>query len=238
MIEQDTKNHADSYILDSFRHAIRSKNKSNCSPQNYIGHCCVISGHFRHHVQPFSVPSKMKSPKSNPVTHTIISPKKSPASPVPANISPSKKSPASPSKMAFPKSVPRLSGTIHFPEFDLFIDSPMDCMDIHAVGAESNYVVKNKLKRNKEGNLKPPTAEVYLPARWHRVVPHLFAVSVDDKAPEANAPLPESWNCTIFRNIKVKQPHSLEYKKVSNYLITKISIKNVFCSSLIFFFTV
>ena len=42
-----------------------------------------------------------------------------------------------------------LSGSIYFPEFDLFIDSPFDCMDIHAVGAEYNMINSPVKKRKK-----------------------------------------------------------------------------------------
>ena len=214
LIENDAKDHVDSYLLDSFHHALRSKGKTNCSPKNYIGHCCALSRPRHDNVTPSSAPSKK-------VTTKCFS--------VPSTIAPSKSTPASSKTAAPPESppiTPRLSGCIHFPEFDLFVDSPMDCMDIHAVGAESKFIVKNKLKRNKSGNLKPPAAEIYLPARWHRVVSHTFAASIDDKAPKANGPQPESWNSTILRNVKVKQPHCVESKKVSNYLIIKIPINN------------
>ena len=122
--------------------------------------------------------------------------------------------------------VGRLSGCIFFPEFDIFIDSPMDCMDIHAVGAEYDYSV-NDLKRSIDGKPSPRTKNFYLDARWHCVIPHEYAVLVNDISPIANENIPTTWNESIFRKIRIKSPHNRKIMKVSKfkyYLFLSINI--------------
>ena len=121
-------------------------------------------------------------------------------------------------KMPFsncPDLTPRLSGCIFFPEFDIFIDSPMNCMDIHAVGAEVKNVVR-KAKRKRSGKPTPPQKIEYLPARWHCVVPHPFALENNSKAPIRNGVLPAGWKMMFLRKIKIKSPHN-------NQIIKKVS---------------
>ena len=111
------------------------------------------------------------------------------------------------SKLKHPDSP--LSGCIHFPEFALFIDSPFDCMDIHAVGAEYDMinVVSNKRKNNISGGNKFEKYQ-YLPARWHTVIPHQFAMKHASTSPRPNGPIPKDWKYTKLRKIKIKSPHN------------------------------
>ena len=126
-----------------------------------------------------------------------------------------------------------LSGCIFFPEFGIFIDSPFDCMDIHAVGAESNYV-SNMKKRCSSGFIKAATKTTYLPARWHCVVSHQFAYENSCKSPSKNCGRPDSWSTTLYRKMKIKSPHNLtRINKVSRNIYFNV-LNYVFetCSSL------
>ena len=109
-----------------------------------------------------------------------------------------------------------ISGCIFFPEYDLFIDSPFDCMDIHAVGAEYNTTRSLVKKRKREKNSFPYklNREEYLPARWHGVVSHEFAIEYSHLAPNPNGPPPNHWKCISLRNINIKMPHNNQKKKV------------------------
>ena len=91
----------------------------------------------------------------------------------------------------------------------------MNCMDLHAVGAEVKNVVR-KAKRKRSGKPTPPQKIEYLPARWHCVVPHPFALENNSKAPIRNGVLPAGWKMMFLRNIKIKSPHN-------NQIITKVS---------------
>ena len=188
-MKADARHHLDSSILDAFQFATNANPRApELTPPNYIGHCCIISR-----------PIIQESMKSNTCPQSDFSCE-------PALLPPSPN---------FTTIRPSLSGCIHFPEFGIFIDSPMDCMDIHAVGAESHYVTKNKLKRNRSGKMKPPPAKVYLPARWHRVIPHTFAAKNHEKSPKLKAPIPESWKKMMINNLKINLPHCTHVKKVS-----------------------
>ena len=90
----------------------------------------------------------------------------------------------------------------------------MDCMDIHAVGAESNYVSEVR-KRSSSGLIKAATKSIYLPARWHCVISHQFASENSSKSPLKNCIPPESWSTTQYRSMKIKSPHNLRINKVS-----------------------
>ena len=103
----------------------------------------------------------------------------------------------------------KLSGCIFFPDFNLFVDSPISCMDIHAVGAETSVRWKKSKKRLSDDSQKSSKETIeYLPARWHCVIPHTFALSHDHLAPRKNGTLPNSWSMTAFRNLKIKAPHN------------------------------
>ena len=109
-----------------------------------------------------------------------------------------------------------ISGCIFFPEYDLFIDSPFDCMDIHAVGAEYNTTrsLVKKQKREKKSCPYKLNREEYLPARWHGVVSHEFAIEHSHLAPNPNGPPPNHWKYKSLRKINVKMPHSNQRQKV------------------------
>ena len=202
-MEVDAKHHLDLSILEAFRFAIRAKSPSQRSPPNYIGHCCILA-------RPTTPKKATSSSRSSDLDSCSI---------MPARLT---------TTLNF-TTRPRLSGCIHFPEFGVFIDSPIDCMDIHAVGAESRFVQKNKRKRNKLGHMKPPSAKVYLPARWHRVIPHTYAIENDYRAPKIKAPLPQAWKTKIFNNIKIKEPHCQHTVKVSSSFLNMMVSKSFNC---------
>lgn len=196
LMESDANHHLDSSILQAFQFATNAKPRAQVTPSNYIGHCCIIS-------RPI-IDESIESTHDSP-SHSEASCKH--------------RLPLSPT---FITTRPRLSGCIHFPEFGIFIDSPMDCMDIHAVGAESHFVRNNKSKRNRSGKKKTPSAKanVYLPARWHRVIPHTYAVRNNDKAPKLKDQLPQSWKKMMINNLKINLPHCIHKKKVSAFAST------------------
>lgn len=105
----------------------------------------------------------------------------------------------------------RLSGCIFYPEFCLFIDSPINCIDIHAVGAECNVTrtISKKRKHSRKGVSQiKKTSNIYLPARWHCVISHSFATSNNRVAPTFNGSYPKSWRIKYFRNLKISCPHN------------------------------
>ena len=114
----------------------------------------------------------------------------------------------------------RLSGCIHFPEFDLFIDSPVQCTGIHAVGAEFHAAKINKRKRKKLDcpMLRASKGAVYLPARWHCVISDSHARQNNQFAPECNGPVPANWRLQLISNVKIKIPYNDKVEKVS-YII-------------------
>ena len=105
-----------------------------------------------------------------------------------------------------------LSGCIYFPEFDLFIDSPFDAMDIHAVGAEHNMVPSSyspsKRRKTTRARTKKMVRDEYLPARWHGVISHKFATDNAAHSPSPNGPIPPDWNLVYLRDFKIKSPHN------------------------------
>lgn len=106
--------------------------------------------------------------------------------------------------------VATLSGCIFFPQFDLFVDSPFSCMDIHAVGAECTVHRKSVMKRDNKGNSKktPHEIDAYLPARWHCVVSHEFATTNNHLSPKPNGKYPSHWKIMRLEKIKIKAPHN------------------------------
>ena len=104
----------------------------------------------------------------------------------------------------------RLSGCIYFPEFQLFVDSPLDCTDIHALGAEKEVTaglvpIFKKGKFRKNDGLR---SRIYLPARWHCVILDDYARSNNDISPHRNGMLPKNWNCKFLSKIKISMPQN------------------------------
>ncbi len=118
-------------------------------------------------------------------------------------------SPTLPKRSVLPSSpkVGRLSGCIFFPEFDIFIDSPLECMDIHALGEETS-VSSQCLKRKQSGSDTVKKKTVLLDARWHCVIPPAVALSIHDRSPKPNDSVPPHWKDTLLHNIKVALPHN------------------------------
>jgi len=187
------------------------------TPDCYIGHCCIVG----------TVPPSISSPP--PSTSSTNNPKRDSSSPpvpstntstVPSkdavdstSISSKKGADLSDDCLNFSESVGRLSGCIFFPEFEMFIDSPLDCMDIHAVGPEHQYTVNNS-KRNANGEPSVERKkECYLPGRWHCVISHCVAVELENLAPQSNdAKLPTDWRIKVFNRIKINLPHNNKIK--------------------------
>ncbi|OEU10743.1 hypothetical protein FRACYDRAFT_246573 [Fragilariopsis cylindrus CCMP1102] len=103
----------------------------------------------------------------------------------------------------------QLSGCIFFPEFLLFIDSPIDCMDIHTVGGEYKMKESNKRDtcRSSSSSSKHQNKREYLPPRWHGVVPNDFAVENAMLAPDRNGEFPDDWKSMYINNHKIALPH-------------------------------
>ena len=116
----------------------------------------------------------------------------------------------------------RLSGCVYFPEFDLFIDSTFDNVDVHILGAEyssSPLSKKRSIDRLLEGD---GFSNISSKGRWHCVIPHEYACKIRNEAPIANGSNPTDWKVTTFRKIRIKCPHmSDKYKeyKVSLYCL-------------------
>ncbi len=191
-------------LLDHYQSALSMPIRSVSTLGNYIGHCCSIG-----------------IDSTPPVSSDAIS-----------NIIQSDNHPSStyqncPSAMSTPPEITtnteikvgRLSGCIFFPEFELFIDSPLDCMDIHAVGPEHRYE-SNRLKRGSTGDPSLERKKVcFLPARWHCVISHEEALRVNELAPQSNSKtLPISWTTKLLHKIKINLPHNSSKKKVSIYI--------------------
>ncbi|OEU15961.1 hypothetical protein FRACYDRAFT_240658 [Fragilariopsis cylindrus CCMP1102] len=112
----------------------------------------------------------------------------------------------------------RLSGCIFIPEFLLFIDSPIDCMDIHTVGGE--YEMKESNKRDtcrlsSSSSKHQHYKHEYLPPRWGGVVPHDFAVENAMLAPDRYGEFPDDWKL-IASLIQVEKdatiPHRMSFQ--------------------------
>ena len=180
-------------LLNHYKKAVSMPVNSLSTIENYIGHCCIIG--------------------TDTSSSASDSMKEDPRSSNNESVSPSCHHPT---KYSVSNSVGRLSGCIFFPEFHLFIDSPFDCMDIHAVGPE--YIHKaNVSKRTATG--VPSTErnkECSLPARWHCVIPHEEALRANELAPQRNSKIiPSTCSHTVFHKIKINVPHDSKQIKVS-----------------------
>jgi len=126
----------------------------------------------------------------------------------------------------------RLSGCIYFPEFDLFIDSPVQCTDIHAVGAESHAAkikITKKRKRNRnmkthdlKSSLRATKGETYLPARWHCVISDSHARHSNMFTPESNGPVPANWRMKLLSKVKINMPHNDKGEKVRIFILIEL----------------
>ena len=195
-------------FIDSLERFISVKAQQK-GGSDFIGHCCLLKEQI-----PSSPPSpselsnasiKLPSDNQDPQTSAATSP-------------------------CYDHDIaPPLSGCIFFPEFDLFIDSPFDSMDIHAVGAKYNVERIKLKKRKKDGT---PSfrfkRDEYLPARWHGVIDHEFACRNIDLTPISNGPIPISWKCMYLRNIKIKTPENNSIKKVCLTTFIVVYISNRF----------
>ena len=221
----DSKHYISQDLFKHYQTAATMPFETFQTPPDFIGHCCLLSDNGAPVPSEVSIPSVASSIKSRTHADNLCSS----TSFLSANPSRSSSQDTYRKKVdsSVPPSVGRLSGCIFFPEFDLFIDSPLDCMDIHAVGPEYKYEnvkVSNKRKLN--------TARVrkkicYLPARWHCVISHEVAISIDHLAPNPNArEFPPNWSIKSLRGIKIKLPHNNE-PKVSTYFVISISCNNI-----------
>ena len=124
----------------------------------------------------------------------------------------------------------RLSGCIFFPEFLLFIDSPIDCMDIHTVGGEYEMKESNKRDtcRSSSSSSKHQNKHEYLPPRWHGVVPHDFAVENAMLAPDRNGEFPDDWKSMYINNHKIALPHDENIFEMVRYLCMLYVCSSIF----------
>ena len=212
------KNFVSQDLYDHYKTAAIMPLKNFHTPDSYIGHCCVVG----------IVPPPISSPpctSSNPELDSS-SPNVPSTSTVPSTLGDqshhhlkdvdttlSNGAELSDDALNSSEGVGRLSGCIFFPEFEIFIDSPLDCMDIHAVGPEHQYTI-NKSKRNLKGESSfERKKECYLPARWHCVIPHYVAVEVENLAPASNdETLPTDWRIKALNRIKINLPHNNKIK--------------------------
>ena len=124
----------------------------------------------------------------------------------------------------------QLSGCIFFPEFLLFIDSPIDCMDIHTVGGEYEMKESNKRDtcRSSSSSSKHQNKREYLPPRWHGVVPNDFAVENAMLAPDRNGEFPDDWKSMYINNHKIALPHDENIFEMVRYLCMLYVCSSIF----------
>ncbi len=181
IIAKDANHFVSTSLLTRWKDALSLIKLSGKTHSEHIGHCCDVHFHCDD-TNTSASSSSCLSPDGHTASEKMIQPMQSSID------------------------VGRLSGCIFFPEFDLFIDSPLECMDIHALGAEYTKS-SNRLKR-KSGGSQRNEKNCYLEARWHCVVPPDVAASIHDISPLPNVPIPNHWEVSLLHNIKVPVPHS------------------------------
>ena len=205
VLKKDAHKHVNTHILDAYVSAVRMLPSDIVSPPNYVGHCCNIKSNVAETASANSLEEVL------PRSSSIINP------------------------TSLSSSDARLSGCIYFPEFDLFIDSPVRCTDIHAVGAESHAAeikVTKKRKRTintkKTHNLKSSSllrarkGETYLPARWHCVISDSHARHSNMFTPASNGPVPANWRMKLLSKVKINMPHNDKAEKVRIIILIEL----------------
>ena len=217
----DSKHFQSTDLLDHYSHAVEHQKSTSRSPPNYLGHCCLIELPTVTHNASTTIP-KCQSTKreSNPIAScdTSNEPKNNHScSSASSKNSPSAQQIAVPStsKSSHKTTSPALSGCIFYPEFNIFIDSPFHCVDVHALGEECSDEY-NCLKRKMNRDSPKPTRICNLPGRWHCVIPHNSARKLEKISPLSNGKIPSFWNVCLLRKIKVKLPHSQKACQVRN----------------------
>ena len=192
IITKDVNHFASSSLLRRLEEALFSITSTGVTHRGHIGHCCDV---YLQHEEKNIMTSTVEKTK----THLKTVMKCSSSSVVENSLPPT---PCS------TELVGRLSGCVFFPEFDIFIDSPLECMDIHAVGAEVT-ISSNRPKRKFPANdSSRKERNCYLEARWHCVVPPEVAAAIHDISPLPNNPIPNHWEVVLLHNIKVATPHN------------------------------
>lgn len=225
-LKHDSKHFQSIELLNHYSKALQRPTSTPSSPPNYVGHCCLIEVQADKHKASATIPKcKIPQDDTKPISSTgtsnelkneqSCSSSASKASSAQQIVEPSM------SKSTQKRPSPALSGSIFYPEFNIFIDSPFQCVDVHALGEECSDEY-NCLKRKVNHDSPKPRRVCNLPGRWHCVVPYDSAKKLEKISPKGNGKIPSFWNVSLLHKIKVKLPHSSNEFKVRD--ITHIYI--------------
>ena len=214
----DSKHFQSTELLDHYSHAIAYPTSTVRSPPNYIGHCCLIEvpGEIKNSQKASKYQttkaesSRTGSCDTRDISSGTIFEQTTDHSCSSSSATTShggQSTDHSSSSKSSKRTSAALSGCIFYPEFNIFIDSPFDCVDVHALGEECSYK-HNCLKRRSNGDMPKPTKICNLNGRWHCVIPDNSAIKLEKISPSINGKIPSSWKVCFLRRIKVKTPHT------------------------------